>query len=124
MKSILLKLTKRRQPCFGLVYAFSGVVLFLIGITGVQYGAAYFYWPLSVLCFSLLFYPTLFAWGLISGLYNIAALVYIGFTIKELITKGSESTIYSDGMLYFIYIFVITMLSVGLLCSKLTLPKG
>ena len=124
MKSTLLKIFERRQPRFALVYAFSGFMLFIIGLTGFQYGAAYLYWPLSALCLSLLFYPTLFAWGLISGLYNIAALIYIAFTIKELVTKGSESTIYSDGMLYFIYIFVIILLSVGLLYSKPTLPKG
>jgi len=107
------------NPKFPVIYGLAGIVLSLLGLAGFQYGAAYLYWPLAIICFSLIVYPTLFAWGLITFAYSTAVLIYIGFTIFELITEGQESTIFSDGIfVYLIYISIIIAIALGLILSK------
>ncbi|WP_169719859.1 hypothetical protein [Zooshikella ganghwensis] len=107
------------NPKFPGVYGFAGFILLLLGLFGFQYGAAIFYWPLALICFSLICYPTLFCWGLITFAYILAALIYIGFTIIELLTKGQNSPIFSDGILvYGIYVAIIILLAFFLLMAK------
>lgn len=109
------------NPALPGLYAIAGIVLTLLGLFGIQYGAALFFWPLAIICFSLILYPTLFGWGLITGLFTTATCIYIGFTIIELIKKGGESTIFSDGIfVYLFYLAVIITITTGLYIAKPT----
>ena len=119
MKLILKKIFQRMNPKLSGVYGLAGIVLILLGLFGFSYGAAFFFWPLAVICFSLIVYPTLFCWGIVTGAFSAAAITYIGFTIFELTTKGQESTIFSDGILvYLIYITIIILIPIGLFMAK------
>ncbi len=118
IKSLGKILFSRRKSTFPVVYGVAGVFLSVLGLIGFYYGAALLFWPLAFVCFSLIIYPTLFAWVVIAGSFFVASLVYFGFTIFELLTQGSESTIFSDGIIvYIIYIAIILLLSFGILVS-------
>ncbi|MCX7001088.1 MAG: hypothetical protein NT106_12465 [Candidatus Sumerlaeota bacterium] len=111
-------LFKKRKRKFILLYLLAGLLLFLIGAMGSCCGAPYFYWPLSIICVAEIIYPTIFIWGIIFGIYLIGSIIYIGFTISELIKYGHNSMIYSDGVLYFFYVGIIILFSILLFISR------
>ena len=112
------RLFSRRDTKFAAVYAIAGIFLFLIGLVGFAYAAPLLFWPLSLLCFSLVRRPSLFAWGAIFGSYTVGVAVYVVFTVTELIERGAESTIFSDGPVYFLFVAIVVAIWVGLLLSK------
>ena len=119
LKIIIHKLFSRRNKNIPAIYGTAGAFLFIIGLFGISYGAAFLFWPLAIACFSLSFYPTLFAWGIIASCFLVASITYIGFTIIEILTKGTSSTIFSDGIIiYVLYVVIILILSIGILVTK------
>lgn len=107
------------RPSFPGVYALAGIVLSLIGVTGIHYGAAFLFWPLAITCFSLIVYPTLFTWGLMTGAFLFAAHLYIGCTIFELAANGTASIIFSDTMLvYLLYLAIIFIIASAFILAK------
>ncbi len=118
LRAIIHKLFSRRKANIPIAYGVAGVFLFVIGLFGFYYGAALLFWPLAMACFSLIFYPTLFAWSVIAGCFLVASVTYIGFTIIELIREGTSSTIFSDGiMVYILYVSIIIILSLVILAA-------
>ena len=119
LKVISHKLFSRREKNIPAIYGLAGAFLFVIGLFGLPYGAAILFWPLAIACFSLTFYPTLFAWGVIASCFLGASIAYVGFTIIEILTKGTSSTIFSDGILiYILYVLIVLILSIGILVTK------
>ncbi len=118
IKSIGKKLFNRRKATIPVVYGISGIFLAVIGLFGFNYGAALIFWPLAFVCFSLMIYPTLFAWGIIASCFVTASIAYIGFTIFELLTQGTNSTIFSDNIIvYILYVAVILLLTFGIFAA-------
>ncbi len=83
-------LIERRIPKFRFLYLVTGVFLLLLGVLMSHVGAQYILWPVAVLCFSLMIYPTLLTWMISVVLFMISAVYHTILLIDQLMLLGSE----------------------------------
>jgi hypothetical protein len=81
-----------------------------------MYGAALLYWTPILVCLSLVIYPTLLAWGIITLIYLCCSGIYIYAMIRDIIVP-SKSGIYSDGCFGPLFVLIIIGLTIFVVTS-------
>ena len=114
---------EKRKPVLKISYIIAGVFLFLIGLTGFQYGAALMYWPLALICFSMVFYPNLLAWLIILLIFISGIIMYAHLLISKIIqhVNGQTPWDYSE-IIMFIPVLILILTGITFFVFK-TKPK-
>jgi len=83
-------LIERRIPKFRSIYLVTGVFLIFLGWMKSYMGAQMILWPIAVLCFSLMVYPTLLTWMMSIVIFMTGSVYYSILLIEQLIWIRSE----------------------------------
>lgn len=83
-------LIERRIPKFRFLYLVTGVFLIFLGWMKSYMGAQMILWPIAVLCFSLMIYPTLLTWMMSVVIFMTGSVHYSILLVEQLIWMRSE----------------------------------
>lgn len=121
-KSVMNRLFQRRRPTHKYIYLVSALFVVFWGVKWSYMGAYVIFFPVAILCVSMVYYPTLFTWIIISILFMLSAIYYTILLVNQFIVMQSQNKvayILEDHPISFpLVVLFMIVLSIAIIIAK------